>query len=244
MGLRASGHRLQNCEVGDDPIVGLTQVKSLETPPTGHGRAGDNQHRTLHELLQLIENIAMCLVSYQPPNWTDYFDVYTQNMGTQTDVPRKSAAEQRGMTAAGGGRWVGRWEPLEQAPASFCSVKMDASVQTPREVPRVHLDPGGSSTMPTACERKTDYTKVLLDCNAGSDRIHCALGRALSEFPGSTADKVRRHMILAYDEWEAVHAELARYRHRDRQDSFTQTEAPRSVRRSIPAEHTLSPRSR
>ena len=245
-GARTSVAEQRESEVGDDPIVGFAQVKSLETPPAGRGRAaGDNQHRILHELLQLIENIAMCVVSYQPPNWTDFFDVYTRDMGTQTqtDVLRTSAAEQGGMTAAGGERWVGRWEPLEQTPASFCSVKMDASVQTQREVPRVHLDPGGSSTMPTTCERKTDYTKLLLDCKAGSDRIHGALGRALSEFPGSTADKVRRHMILAYDEWEAVHAELARYRHRDRQDSFTQTEAPRSVRRSIPAEHTLSPRS-
>ena len=95
-GVRTSIAEHRDCEVGDDPIVGLTQVESLETPPTGHGRAaGDNQHRTLHELLQLIENIAMCLVSYQPPNWTDYFDVYTRDMGTQTDVLRKSAAEQR-----------------------------------------------------------------------------------------------------------------------------------------------------
>ena len=167
-GVRTSIAEHRDCEVGGDPIVGLTQVKSLETPPTGHGRAArDNQHQT-HKLLQLIENIAMCLVSYQPPNWTDYFDVYTRDMGTQTDVLRKSAAEQRGMTAAGGGRWVGRWELLEQTPASFCSVKMDASVQTPREVPRVHLDPWGSLTMPTACERKTDYTKLLLTAKLGA----------------------------------------------------------------------------
>ena len=102
-GVRTSIAEHRDCEVGNDPIVGLTQVKSLGTPPTGHGRAaGDNQHRTLHELLQLIENIAMCLVSYQPLNWTDYFDVYTRDMGTQTDVLRKSPLNSRRALGASG----------------------------------------------------------------------------------------------------------------------------------------------
>ena len=150
-----------------------------------------------------------------------------------------NATEQGGVTGMTAGRhagcWEGRWEPLKQTCFVPTAVKMNAFVQTAREVPRVHLDPGSSLTVPVSCERKTDYTKLLLDCEAGNRRVHQALGTALSEFSGSMRETIRRNMVLAYDEWEAVDRELARYRHQRRSDSYTQTEAPRSIRRSVPA---------
>ena len=88
--------------------------------------------------------------------------------------------------------------------------------------------------MPSVCTRQTEYDKLLLDCDAASDRMHEAVGKALSEYSGSTNEQFRHHVVLAFDTWKDIHYQLMRYRHQKLQDSCTQTEIPQYMRKSAP----------
>ena len=95
---------------------------------------------------------------------------------------------------------------------------------------------GGSATMPASCERRTEYTKLLLDCDAACARIGEALGNAISGMPDRTYKEIRRSMIGTYDIWINVREQLHRYRYQVHCDSSAQTGVAAGLRLSIPAQ--------
>ena len=233
--------KLMRFRARDKEIRACTQVKSLEIPPIEYGRAKEDiggtrdidhqcsDARTIcaHGILDRIgiimdnlekwtQNIKAIL---EPPcmhNWNNFYDVGTHNIASQTTLQGSYATCQGGLCTS-------------------------SAMQTPREFPPIHLDPGGSSSAPLTCEVNTQYDKLHLDCIAACARLNEALGTAISSFPcgrlswDEEAWQFRRRVCKAYDVLIDVRDQLRTYRSQRRSDATAQTELPRVLRFSVPA---------